>query len=91
MAIDRNGHDDPYFVDLTCSLPHPFICEEKTKSVDKTGPWPGAVVDIEDTQYILYHGRLSWTAAVSYCRQQGYILATIENMTVSNVLSLIDQ
>lgn len=86
LAVDRNGHNDPYFVDLDCKLPRPFICEQNTKQ-NKTEPWSGGVVQILETEFILYHGRLSWSAAVSFCRQQGFALATVENMLIARKLA----
>lgn len=86
LAVDRNGHNDPLFVDLDCTLPRAFICEQNTKQ-NRSDPFSGASVEIFEMEFILYHARLSWPAAVSFCRQQGFSLATVENMTVARKLA----
>ncbi|KAF2895739.1 hypothetical protein ILUMI_10443 [Ignelater luminosus] len=86
LAVDRNGHNDPFFVDLDCKLPRPFICEQNVKQ-NRTDPYISSKTEVFDIEFILYHGRLSWSAAVSFCRQQGFALATVENMTVARKLA----
>nr|CAD7443703.1 unnamed protein product [Timema bartmani] len=87
LAIDRNGHSDPFFIDLECKMPRPFICEQ-VHADRQNDPVAGGVVTIFDSEYILYHGRLSWEGAVAFCRTNGYSLASVKNLTVAHKLAV---
>nr|CAD7201537.1 unnamed protein product [Timema douglasi] len=87
LAIDRNGHSDPFFIDLECKMPRPFICEQ-VHADRQNDPVAGGVVTIFDSEYILYHGRLSWEGAVAFCRTNGYALASVKNLTVAHKLAV---
>nr|CAD7438144.1 unnamed protein product [Timema bartmani] len=86
LAMDRRGHDAPLFVDLSCKLSRPFICE-KSGAVDSETPVTSRRLRAGSSQYTLYHARFTWNDAVSFCRQNGKRLAIIPNKETAMSIS----
>ena len=44
-------------------------------------------VQIHKSTYTLYHGRVTWNEAASFCRKQGTRLAILKNPSIIEILS----
>ncbi|XP_031787375.2 C-type mannose receptor 2-like [Nasonia vitripennis] len=86
LAIDRRLHSHPNFVDLDCRLLRPYICEKKADDA-MNSPVPSKWAQVQKNTYTLYHGRVTWTEAVTFCRSKGTRLAVIKDKNVINVLT----
>ena len=49
-------------------------------------PVPAKWVQINRNTFTLYHGRVTWIEAVTFCRAQGTRLAVIKNQNIINIL-----
>ncbi|KAH0548845.1 hypothetical protein KQX54_003197 [Cotesia glomerata] len=85
LAIDRQHHQHPNFIDLDCRLQRPFICQKKDSEINS--PIPSKWVQINRNTFTLYHGKVTWQEAAIYCRTQGSRLAVIKNLIVTHILS----
>ncbi|XP_033220266.1 uncharacterized protein LOC117174919 isoform X2 [Belonocnema kinseyi] len=86
LGMDRKSHSYPNFVDLDCRLLRPFICEKKSEDSLKS-PVPSKWIQIHRSTYTLYHGKVTWDEAATFCRKQGARLAIIKNLNVIEILT----
>ncbi|XP_063978773.1 uncharacterized protein LOC135163340 [Diachasmimorpha longicaudata] len=86
LAIDRRSHEHPIFIDVDCRLQRPFICEKRDGEVISS-PVPSKWVQINRNIYVLYHGRITWREAATFCRTKGARLAILKNSVVVNILA----
>ncbi|KAG7199518.1 hypothetical protein KM043_014135 [Ampulex compressa] len=86
LAIDRRAHSHPNFIDLDCRLQRPFVCEKSPEEGVKK-PVPSKWVRIRRNTYILYHARVTWHEAATYCRLMGARLAVLKNLNVIEILA----
>ncbi|KAK0180439.1 hypothetical protein PV327_006080 [Microctonus hyperodae] len=83
LAIDRRSHEHPNFVDLDCRLQRPFIYAGEII----TNPVPSKWVRINKNTFTLYHGRVTWQEAATFCRAQGARLAILKSTIVIRILA----
>lgn len=50
-------------------------------------PVPSKWVQVQKNTYTLYHGKVTWTEAVTFCRSKGTRLAVIKDKNVVNILT----
>ncbi|XP_043285584.1 uncharacterized protein [Venturia canescens] len=86
LAIDRRSHDLPNFIDLDCRLQRPIICEKRLEDLCKA-PVPSKWIQISRSTFTLYHGRVTWHEAATFCRDQGNRLAILKTASVINILT----
>ncbi|KAK0083519.1 hypothetical protein PV325_008673 [Microctonus aethiopoides] len=86
LAIDRRSHEHPNFIDLDCRLQRPFICEKNGGEII-TNPVPSKWVRINKNTFTLYHGKVTWQEAATFCRAQGARLAILKSTIVIRILA----
>ncbi|XP_043468856.1 C-type mannose receptor 2-like [Leptopilina heterotoma] len=86
LAIDRKTHSNPNFIDLDCRILKPFLCEKKPDDSLKS-PVPAKWIQIQRSTFTLYHGKVTWDEAATFCRKQGARLAILQNLNVIEILT----
>ncbi|XP_011296863.1 uncharacterized protein [Fopius arisanus] len=86
LGIDRSSHEHPNFIDMDCRLQRPFICEKNAGEIISS-PVPSKWIQINRNTYVLYHGRVTWPEAATFCRTKGARLAILKNSMIINILT----
>ncbi|XP_013175936.1 PREDICTED: uncharacterized protein LOC106124037 isoform X1 [Papilio xuthus] len=86
VALERVQHDKPVFLDLSCQLERPFVCERDAKQ-------DVAVQEVRTVRcrtglYHVYDGRLNWHQAAAFCVVKKMSLANIGTMRCLRKLGL---
>ncbi|XP_068622282.1 uncharacterized protein [Battus philenor] len=86
VALERVQHDKPVFLDLSCLLERPFVCEREAQV-------EVAVQELRSVRcrtglYRVYDGRLDWHQAAAHCVLHKMTLANIGTMRCLRKLGL---
>ncbi|CAH2056495.1 unnamed protein product, partial [Iphiclides podalirius] len=86
VALERVQHDKPVFLDLSCLIERPFVCERDAKM-------DVAVQELKTVRcktglYHIFDGRLNWDQAAAHCVIKQMTLANIGTMRCLKKLGL---
>ncbi|KAF2884065.1 hypothetical protein ILUMI_22112 [Ignelater luminosus] len=86
LSLDRRNHRDPIFVEKKCTILRGFVCEESVVRSLDTVPEAGNEIKINNSQYFLYHARVTWEEALAFCKQTESRLAIIPDLGTAKAL-----
>ncbi|CAH2056494.1 unnamed protein product, partial [Iphiclides podalirius] len=86
VALERVQHDKPIFLDLSCFIERPFVCERDAKL--EVAVHELKTVRCTTGLYHVFDGRLNWEQAAAYCVMKKMTLANIGTMRCLRKLGL---